>query len=135
MRFVPFYEDYLQVVVLGKLAEVVATKNPTSLADFRRKFNEYYGLNISYDQFRNWVRDLGISVEHQAQISIPGQEHAPPLAPSDASPPLEAEYDIPPRRRVATQEPPPRPQPQPQPMQGAGPPSRGGINLEELFRR
>jgi hypothetical protein len=116
MKFVPFYEDYLKAVILPRLAKVTAMKQPTSLADFRKKFNDVYGMNISYDHFRSWVRDLGITVERHASISMPG---AVPPEPSVESAPVDYNFGK-------------RPEPQPNPQRNV--PGRGGINLSELFQ-
>jgi hypothetical protein len=129
MRFIPFYEDYLHSVVLPKLVEVVTVKQPCSLADFRRAFNAYYGLNVSYDQFRSWVRDLGITVQKSAAIRLPQRVQQTPGAtvspdPSEASAPPNVEYN------VGQHPAPPAPPPQEPPRM----PTRGGIALPDLFR-
>ena len=123
MKFVPFYEDFLQHVILPRLAKVTATKKPTSLADFRKKFNETYGVNISYDHFRSWVRDLGITVERHAVIMMPGMPPGAMAAePSVESAPVDYNFGNPPTR----------PEPNPNPQRNV--PGRGGINLSELFQ-
>ena len=84
MKQLPFYEDYLHMIVVIKLVEVIRAKGPSSLAEFRRAFNEYHGLAVSYEQFRTWVDDLGIRIEKSASFSLPegvgqgAQQGAPP---------------------------------------------------------
>jgi hypothetical protein len=136
MKFIPFYEEYLENVILIKLAEVVQAKAPTSLADFRRGFNTYFGLNVSYDQFRAWTRDLGIQVEHRASITLPNrgtpaphpEQRGPQVpkivqAPSHASAPLEYDFGQNPRQ----------PEPKQEPQRTV--PGRGGIALGDLFNQ
>jgi hypothetical protein len=140
MKQLPFYDEYIHNVVIHKMVEVVGVKKPSSKAEFRRAFNDYYGLNVSYEQFNTWIRDLGIQVEKQATISVPGVGVRDDMRPP-AEPPALHPGQAPPQQPVPQQAPQPNqleymfgaapqqnPQ-QPQHVPNMPAPGRGGINL------
>ncbi len=85
---IPFTDAYLQLVIKPRLATVVDARAITSVDQFRREFNDAFSVKISYDMFRGWLRDLGITLTKAVLVDLGDRDHVnapPPIKESPTS--------------------------------------------------